>query len=68
MSGSWRGRRSEKTTQLNISHGDQKYLLVPDLVLAVEIPQNKEISGGEVNGREKESVLLSVEEEQIAGA
>ena len=35
--------------------------------MAVEIPQNKEISGGGRMEGEKESVLPSVREEQIGG-
>ena len=35
--------------------------------MAVEVPQNEKISGGEKNGWEKKSVLLSVEEEQMEG-
>ena len=36
---------------------------VPEGVMAIKVPKNEGISGGE-----KESVLLSVEEEQIGGA
>ena len=33
--------------------------------MAIEVPENKEISGGGKNGGEKELVLLSVREKQI---
>ena len=33
--------------------------------MAVEVPQNKEISGGSDKGGGKESVLIFVEEEQV---
>ena len=35
--------------------------------MAVEVPQNEEISGGRENCWEKESVLISAEEQQIGG-
>ena len=35
--------------------------------MAVEVNQNEEIAGGRKNGRGKESVLLSIEEERIHG-
>ena len=41
---------------------------VPEGVMAVEVPQNEEISGGAKNGGKKESVLLSDGEERIGGA
>ena len=36
--------------------------------MAIEVSQDEKISGGEKMGREKESVLPSVVEKQIAGA
>ena len=36
--------------------------------MAVEVPQNEEISGAAKNGGKKESVLLSDGEERIGGA
>ena len=33
--------------------------------MAIEVSQNEEISGGGKNGKGKESVMLSVEEERI---
>ena len=54
MSGSVRGRRSEKLTQLNLPpHGGQKYLLSSRRGVAVEVPHNEEISGGGKNGGRK---------------
>ena len=38
---------------------------VPEGVMAIEVPKNEEISGGEKNGGRKESVLSFVGEEQI---
>ena len=45
--------------------GNRKYFLVPEGVMAVEIPRSKEISGGGKNGGKKELVSLSVGEERI---
>ena len=36
--------------------------------MAVKVPQNEEVSGERKNGGGKESVLLSIAEEQIKGA
>ena len=36
--------------------------------MATEVPDNEEISGGKNNEREKELVLLSVDEERIGRA
>ena len=52
MSGSLRGRRSEEMTQSNTSSprvGSTSR--VPEGVMAVEVPQNEEISGGKNGGR-----------------
>ena len=55
MSGSLRGKRSEKITQSNTSsRGSQQYLLSPRGVMAIEVPQNEEISGGRKNGGREE--------------
>ena len=35
--------------------------------MAIEVTHNKEISGGKKSGWENESVLLSIEEEQMGG-
>ena len=40
---------------------------VPEGVMAIEVSQNEEISGGGKMEKEKESVLPSVEEERIRG-
>ena len=69
MSGSSRKRRSEGMTQSNtFSSLVQKYLLSLREVMTVKVPRNEKISGGEKNEWGKESILLSVEEEQIGGA
>ena len=36
--------------------------------MAIEVPQNNEISGGGKDGGEKKSVLLTVGEKRIRGA
>ena len=41
---------------------------VPEGVMAIEVLQNEEISGGRRNRGGKESALLSVEKERIGGA
>ena len=52
MSGSLRDRRSEEMTQSNIfSHAGRNYLLSLRGVMAVEVPQNEEISGRKNGGR-----------------
>ena len=54
VSGSLRGRRSEEMTQSNTySPWGQKYLLSPRGVMAVEVPESKEISGRGRNGEGK---------------
>ena len=56
MSGSLRGRRSEEITQSNTSspRGSEVPLESQKEVMAVEVPQNEEISGGGKNGGRKE--------------
>ena len=47
VSRSLSGRRSEEKTQSNTSsRGGQKYLLSTRGMMAIEVPQNEEISGG----------------------
>ena len=75
MSGSLRGMRSEEMIQSNTSSPrGQKYLLSPRGMMAVidsyrgMIVIDRLISGEGRMEREKESVVLSVREEQIEGA
>ena len=54
MSGSLRGRRSEEMTQSNTSFlQGRMYFLSPRGVMAIEVPQNEEISGEGKNGGRK---------------
>ena len=55
VSGSLRGRRSEEMTQLNTSflQGSEVPLESQQKVMAIEVPQNEEISEGGKNGGRK---------------
>ena len=54
VSGSLRGRRSKEMIRSNTSSlQGRKYLLSPRGVMAIEVPQNEEISGGGKNGGRK---------------
>ena len=62
---SLRGRRSEEMTQSNTSSPwRSKYLWNPEGMMAIEVPQNEEISGGGKNGGRK-GVGSAIGEEQI---
>ena len=54
------GRRSEEMTQSNTSSPQgRKYLLSPRGVMAIEMPQNEEISrGGKNGGRKRVSTAI----------
>ena len=60
--------RRDDPVEYLLSTGIGSTFSVPEGVMAIEVPQNKEISGGGKSRGRKESVLLSAGEEQIGGA
>ena len=60
--------RADEPNRMFFPHWGRSIFWVPEGMVGVEVPQNKEISEGGKNGGEKESVLLSVQKERIGGA
>ena len=53
MSGSLNGRRSEEMAQSITFHEVESTFRVPEEVIAIQVPQNEEMSGGGRNGGRK---------------